>query len=346
MKVFSIAKGFYTLWKNTLGNELSEKERDRLKAITLFARTRDTDLVCETFGASRATLYRWVRQYDPKDSRSLKEQSRRPLHVRTPRWSRELVQAVKHLREQYPRWGKDKLAVLLARGGLHTSVSTVGRILGDLKKRGQLAEPKGTTISAKKRPKRPYAIRKPKDYTAVTPGDLIEIDTLDVRPLPDVILKQFTARDTVSRWDVIEVRSTATARTAQEFLSTLHTRMPFPVRAIQVDGGSEFFADFEDACKARGIHLYVLPPKSPKLNGHVERANRTHTEEFYEVYPTHWTVTELNKELRTWEHIYNCIRPHQSLGYKTPLQFLQGCGMLDTEYPSGLSHMQWTSTVY
>jgi hypothetical protein len=29
----------------------------------------------------------------------------------------------------------------------------------------------------------------------------------------------------------------------------------------------------------QGSHLFVLPPRSPKLNGHVERAHRTHTEE-------------------------------------------------------------------
>ena len=62
-------------------------------------------------------------------------------------------------------------------------------------------------------------------------------------------------------------------------------RIPFPVRALQVDGGSEFYADFEAACQRKEIPLFVLPPKSPKLNGHVERANRTHTEEFYEVAP-------------------------------------------------------------
>ena len=28
----------------------------------------------------------------------------------------------------------------------------------------------------------------------------------------------------------------------------------------------------------------LLPPRSPKLNGHVERGQRTHTEEFYELY--------------------------------------------------------------
>jgi putative transposase len=112
--------------------------------------------------------------------------------------------------------------------------------------------------------------------------------------LPWIILKQFTARDVISEWDVIEARSRATAKTAKEFIDTLQKRMPFRIKAIQVDGGSEFYAEFEYVCKAKGIRLFVLPPKSPKLNGSVERANRTHTEEFYEVNDCSWVVRELN----------------------------------------------------
>jgi len=39
---------------------------------------------------------------------------------------------------------------------------------------------------------------------------------------------------------------------------------------------------FEEACREKEIKLFVLPPRSPKLNGYVERAHRTHLEEFYE----------------------------------------------------------------
>jgi len=125
---------------------------------------------------------------------------------------------------------------------------------------------------------RPYAMRKPKDYVPRVAGDLVEVDTLDLRPLPGLVFKHFTARDVISRWDVIEVRSRATAITAAAFLDTVVARMPFTIRAIQVDGGSEFHAAFEAACERRGLRLFVLPPRSPKLNGAVERAQRTHTE--------------------------------------------------------------------
>jgi putative transposase len=340
MQVFSVAKGFHKV--STYARcELSGKELDRLRALRLWQETKDTGLVCETFGMSRATLYRWLKRFDPHDLTSLRDKSRRPRRVRQPVWSSELVRAVKQVREQYPRWGKDKLVVLLRGQGYMTSASTVGRVLRYLKKRGVLVEPVRRAISATKRVKRQYAIRKPKEYKPLMPGDLVEVDTLDIRPLPGVLLKQFTARDVISRWDVVEARSRATAHTAMEFIETIQRRMPFAVRAIQVDGGSEFYAEFEQECQRRGIRLFVLPPKSPKLNGAVERAHRTHREEFYEVYECSWNVPELNQELRQWEHIYNCVRPHQALGYKTPLQFLKDNGIVNASYPSHsyLSHM-------
>ena len=129
------------------------------------------------------------------------------------------------------------MAVLLRERGWEVSTFMVGRILTHLKARGVLREPPSTGISTRKRPwRRHYAIRKPRGYEANDPGDLVQVDTLDVRPLPGVVLKHFTARDVVSRWDVVEVHTRATATLAAGFLDTIQQRMPFQVRAIQVDG--------------------------------------------------------------------------------------------------------------
>lgn len=57
-------------------------------------------------------------------------------------------------------------------------------------------------------------------------------------------------------------------------------------------------------------------------NGAVERANRTHTEEFHQWSLSPPTVAALGAELREWERIYNTVRPHQTLGYLTPKEFL------------------------
>jgi len=154
-------------------------------------------------------------------------------------------------------------------------------------------------------------------------GDLVQLDSLDMRPLPGLVFKHFTARDIISRWDAVEVYGRATAGTATQFLDKLERSMPFPVAAIQVDGGSEFEVVFEEECQKRNIRLFVLPPRSPKLNGYVERAHRTHTQEFYEVTDSSFDLSELRDALSRWERIYNTVRPHQSLRYLTPLKFLE-----------------------
>jgi putative transposase len=76
-------------------------------------------------------------------------------------------------------------------------------------------------------------------------------------------------------------------------------------------------------CATRGIRLFVLPPLSPKLNGGVEQAQRTHTEEFYEVVDSDFTVADISPKLLEWEQVYNTVRPNQALGYLTPDQFLE-----------------------
>ena len=218
--------------------------------------------------------------------------------------------------------------MLLRRTGLRLSTSMVGRILARLLRTGELGARVRRRMSVHhRRWQRPYAIRKPAAWSVERPGDLVELDTLDIRPLSNLIYKQFTARDVVSRWDTLELGRRATAAAAADVLDRLAERMPFPVRAISIDNGSEFMAEFEAACQARGIRLFVLPPRSPKLHGAVERANRTHTEEFYEVTDAEPELGPLQAALRDWETVYNTIRPHQALGYLTPAEYLASVGV-------------------
>ena len=304
--------------------DISKEAYNRLKWFDYYeAIGRNARKTCRHFGISPDTFYRWQKRYKPNDLKTLENRSRRPKRIRQSTWTVETVQAVLELREEYPRWGKEKIAVLLNERGRQVSVLMVGRILSYLKARGVLKEPIINHISARKRAQnRPYAIRKPKEYTARQPGDIIEIDTMDVRPLPGVVIKHFTAHDVISRWDVIEASSQARASSATRFINTTLKRMPFPVRAIQVDGGSEFQSAFEQTCQGLGIRLFVLPPRSPKLNGQVERSNRTHTEEFYEVTDTEFDIPSLNSSLLKWEQIHNTVRPSQALKYLTPHKFL------------------------
>jgi putative transposase len=281
-------------------------------------------LTARHFGLSRSTVYDWLRRHERAGIRGLEDRSRRPHNVRQPTWTKALEQAVLKLREEHPRWGKDKLVVLLRQQGLTVSVSMVGRILIHLKRHGRLlpADLRDPWMGGRSQ-LRPYATRKPKDYVPTAPGDLVQIDSADVRlDTAGHWYKHFSARDVISRWDVLGVYGRATAVTARDFLDAVIERMPYTVRAIQVDGGSEFKAEFEEACREKGLRLFVLPPRSPKLNGCVERAQRTHKEEFYQMLDPPDSLEELRRLLLAQELCYNTVRPHQALGQLTPQQWL------------------------
>jgi transposase len=81
------------------------------------------------FGRSRATVYRWLRRYNPQDLTSLAPRSRRPKRVRRATWTAAQEQAVLRVREAHPRFGKVKLHHLLAQQGIPLSISMIGRIL-------------------------------------------------------------------------------------------------------------------------------------------------------------------------------------------------------------------------
>lgn len=115
------------------------------------------------------------------------------------------------------------------------------------------------------------------------------------------MLEHFTAGDVISRRDILKAHTGAISHSAAAYIDTLLRRMPFPVRVIQVNGGSEFQDALEEECQRRGIKLFIRPPRSPKLNGRVEGAQRTHTEELCEVANTTFDILELNQALLRWE---------------------------------------------
>jgi putative transposase len=319
----AITPGTFSLAK--LEFNLSKEAKLRLSWFEYYQKhNQNARLTCRYFGISPQTFYRWLKRYDPRHPKTLETHSHRPRRVRQPTYTREQIEAVLKIREKYPRWGKDKLAVLLHKEGYKLSVSMVGRILTYLKSRHILREPLINPVSVRKRlHPRPYAIRKPREYQAKLPGDLVELDTLDVRPLPGVILKHFSSYDVISRWNVLGIYNQATAVTATRFLDDIEKRTPNKIKSIQIDGGSEFQSVFEEECRKRNIQLFVLPPRSPKLNGAVERANRTHTEEFYEITDSTFELADLRPKLLEWETTCNTIRPNQALHYLTPAQNLE-----------------------
>lgn len=304
-------------------HRLSKRAKQRLKWLD-YRRSHTVKQTCLHFDIPRSTLHRWQKRFDPGNLASLEDRSSRPQTIRQRTWGAREVEAVLTLRTQYPRWGKAKLAVLLARQGITLAVSMVGRLLRYLRQRRLLVERRPARATPRARHARPHAQRKPKGVTLPQerPGELVQIDTMRLFPLPGVVRYHFSAVDCASRFGVVGVRGVATAGTAKDFLAEVRARCPFPIKAIQIDGGSEFMAEFEAKCADEGILLWVLPPHSPKLNGQVERMNRTFREEWWECYEGETDVPNMQHAGREGETVYNAVRPHQSLGMRTPVAFL------------------------
>lgn len=324
MRQLALPRSFYRAARLQAG-QITEEAAQRAHQLRLWHEFRQLGVTAAQaavrVGTPVSTLWRWQHEVQQHGLTALNDRSSRPHTIHTKPHDPRLVACVKALREQFPRWGKDRLAPLLKAQGWQVSAATVGRILTALRRSGQLKEPHRMRTKPQ-RVTRPHATRKPKEYLATQPGDILQIDTLDLRPLPGVILKQFTAIDVVSRYLGLGLRTRATATTAKEFLLDLLQRLPFTVRAIQVDGGSEFKEVFEQACQDLGLPLFVLPPRSPKLNGCVERANRSCREEFWECYDGDLDLASAQAAQRTWETCYNTYRPHQALGWRTPQEYL------------------------
>lgn len=301
---------------------LSKTATMRLTLLKYVKQHRNISLGCRHFGVSRPFYYRWKQAYQQRGLRGLEDRSHRPHRVQPPTWSVEQLLDVKAKREAHPSMGKAKLQILLARDGVSLSVSMIGRMLTRLRRSGQLHEPPRLRRLRGRSHRRPHAIRKPKGYQAAVPGDLVQIDTVDVALTPGTRVQQLTLVDTVARWTAAEVRTGKTARTMRESLKRMEERLPFAIRAVQIDGGSEFKAEFEAYCQEHEIALFVLPPRSPKLNGMVERLQRTYREEFYACVDLDPHIEPVATAVRAYEDTYNTVRPHQALGYLTPQEFL------------------------
>lgn len=326
MKVFGLEGDVYRLAR-LAGRPVPEVAQARFELVRrvdgLRAKGLTVAVALAPVGLSRASYYRWRREARGGIER-LVPRSRRPHRLRRPSWQPALVEAVERLRQDFPMWGRAKLVVLLRAEGFAVSESTVGRVLRHLVDRGAVeAVPVlRRAKAASRRQRRPHAKRLPKGQVADRPGSLVQLDTLTISVQPGTSIKHFTAYCPVGRWTVAKATRRATSTAAAAFLDQVLAEMPFAVSGLQVDGGSEFMAAFETACQAKGLQLFVLPPKSPKLNGAVERANSSWRYEFYAVYDLPDTLTELSPLVESFQHLYNHFRPHGALQGLTPAQYL------------------------
>jgi transposase InsO family protein len=271
-----------------------------------------------------------------RDPRSLEPESRAPHNTENRnRISNETEDRIIELRKKYRPWGKDKLSVQLSRDyQLDAGASTVNRYLHKHKlidpklseKNKKAWARKKEQIELKQRIRPPSAI---KDYK---PGALVEKDMkfilkygAFVNPAKYKAKENFwyqhTIIDSFTRLRALGIAEDAESKTAVLVQVEAAKRLPFAIATVNTDGGGENEKDFSKHLLSEAIVHFRSRAGIPTDNPRVERSHLTDELEFYAQGNIRRTFEEQKRTIVEWEHTYNYIRPHQALGYLTPMEF-------------------------
>ena len=319
---------------------ISEKAKERTRILAFWERFGD-QATREAFGVSRRTLFRWQKKLNESLGKleGLNAKTTAPIGRRKRVVPENINNRIMALRTIHPRLGKDKIWGILKKEGYAGSISTVGRIISDLKKRGLILNPVNLSYYAKsdsfreKMKPRKKKLRRPRGYR------VLEVDTI-VRFIDGKKRYIITGIDTEKRDAFAACYTNHGSFSAGDFLTKCQAVLPDCPRAVQTDNGSEFALHFDQACAKLELKRFHTYPRSPKMNAHIERFNRTLDEEFliYHRALMRDDVSAFNDKLIDWLLWYNGERPHHSLGLLSPFQAMM------TSLQPRECQMWWTHT--
>jgi transposase InsO family protein len=270
---------------------------------------------CRYFGISREKFYKWKRRFEEHGAAGLCDRPRAPHHSpnETPR---EVVSKILYLRQSY-HFGAGKIRDYLRRfHDVRVAASSVQRILT---KHGVGRLP----ANQKHKPH----VKRWKRYEKAQPGHRLQMDVKFLERIPGSKkrLYQFTAIDDCTRIRVLKIYDACNQGTAIQFVDEVLRRLPFRVHVVQTDNGAEFQSRFHWHLEELDIRHVYIRPRTPRLNGKVERSHRVDAQEFYQLLDKDGISDDIhlfNKQLREWENYYNHHRPHGGLGGQTPFERL------------------------
>ena len=287
----------------------------RLRVLQQAADDGNVARVCRRFGISRKSFYKWKRRRAEHGDAGLCDRARIPRC--SPRaTASDVVSKILYLREHY-HFGAGRIAAYLDRfHSIAIAVSSVHRILT---RHGMPRLP----ANQKHRPhgKRWQRYEKPQ------PGHRLQLDVKFLERIPGTRrrLYQFTAIDDCTRIRVLKIYDACNQRTATRFIDEVRRRLPFRVQVVQTDNGAEFQSEFHWHLERLDIRHVYIRPRTPRLNGKVERSHRVDDQEFYQLLDQDGISDDIhlfNEKLREWEDYYNYHRPHGALGGQTPYERL------------------------
>jgi len=300
-------------------NKLEEQRQVRWRKQLLkhASETGNVAKTCRHFGISRMAFYKWIKRYEAYGEAGLCDRPKTP-HSQPKTTSVKIVSKVLYLRQNY-HFGPQKIRDYLQRyHSIQISQSCIHLIL----RRHGL-----NRLPANKR-KYERSQHRWKRYEKQQPGHRLQVDVKFLERIPGAHkrLYQYTAIDDCTRIRVLKIYDKCNQSTAINFIDEVIARLPFKILVVQTDNGSEFQSNFHWHLRDLGIEHAYIKPRTPRLNGKVERSHRIDDQEFYQLLDKDGVSDNIilyNQKLRQWEDYYNLHRPHGALNGQTPYERLK-----------------------
>ena len=325
----------YALWRKTAATlRLSKSARLRLEWL-IFYQTKargNASLTIRHFGLHRSVFYYWFGRFDEQNLRSLENWSTAPAHTRQRQISSLEEQRTITLRKEHMHWGKMKLKANYF--DTYREEISSWQFQRTIQLYGLYPKPAKNTKTQKKR----LASEKKKKITELKVklpklGYLLHFDTIEINwnGLRRYII---TTIDHFTKLAFARMYATKSSASANDFLSRVDYLLDGRITNAHQDNGSEFNKHFKELCQALNITQYHSRPHTPKDNPVCERFNQTLEYEWLRDGQMTTNIDLFNQRLKEFIIEYNFKRPHQALGYLTPIQFAVQYRQLSERYPS------------
>lgn len=309
---------------------ITQKAHRKYKVL-VFWEKHGLEATMDAFSVKRRTLFLWQKQFNEngKIPEALNDKKRIPKTKRKRLWPDEIIAEIKRIRNEHPNLGKEKIYPELnefceSKNLKCPSSKTIGRLIKDLG--GLRLFPQRISHFGVIKPvKRAKKLRKPKNFKPEYPGHLVALDTIE-KIINGNRRYVITFEDIYTRFSFAWATKSHASLAAQEFFEMCVKVFPYSFQFMFVltDNGSEFAKHFSEELKNLHLTHYHTYPKTPKMNAHVERFNRTIQDEFIDFYVSDLMVPEVfNRQLIDWLIWYNTRRVHFAFQNKlSPAQYM------------------------
>lgn len=308
---------------------ITDEAKERAKILT-FWQHHGFGATSDAYALSLRTLRDWKSRLKQGNGKleSLNPVSRAPKQTRKRTWDLRILEEIRRLREKHPHLGPMKVYPLLKRYCSAAGISTpkpitIERLIHDMG--GLRTFPAKITGTGRVKQIRAHVIRKPKQFKAEYPGHCLALDTIELRTLSGERWYLVTAEDIYTRTAFAFLTRSHASLAARAILTEVQARFPHIIDIVLTDNGSEFKKHFAQEVTALAITHYHTYPRTPKMNAHIERFNRTIQEEFVRYHLGLLSVdrAQFAQKLEEYLRFYNTERVHYAFkNLQSPYQFM------------------------